>query len=425
MSDQTKETAYEAMREELRRTLLEKLDREPDCSDREVLELIEEEILRAGRRDYLSLRNKDKLRRELFYGIRKLDLLQEIMENDEISEIMVNGPDHIFIEKGGGLVRYPGGFSSKEKLEDVIGQIVAGCNRMVNERDPIVDARLTDGSRVNVVLAPVALNGPILTIRRFPKHPITISRLLELGSVTQEVAGFLQRLVIAGYNIFISGGTGSGKTTFLNALSGFIPKTERIITIEDSAELQIQGVENLISLEARNANMEEVKPITIRDLIRTALRMRPDRIIVGEVRGIEAMDMLQAFNTGHDGSLSTGHANSAEDMISRLESMVIGAGLPLQAIRRQIGSGIDIMVHLGRLRDKSRKVLSVQEMQTDENDRIILHPLYEFQETGESEDGKVKGKLVCKGELLHTRKLDMAGIRKEELRNGLWDNQTG
>ena len=410
----------EPVREEIRQRLLEKLDLEPGRSDEDVMELIEEEILDTGKKRYLSLADKDRLRKELFYGIRKLDLLQEIMEDDEVTEIMVNGPEKIFLERSGKLFRYPGRFSSKEKMEDVIGQIVSSCNRMVNERDPIVDARLADGSRVHVVLAPVALNGPILTIRRFPKEPVTIDKLLSFGSVTGEAAGFLQRLVIAGYNIFISGGTGSGKTTFLNALSGFIPKSERIITIEDSAELQIQGVDNLVSLETRNANMEEVKPISIRDLIRAALRMRPDRIIVGEVRGAEAMDMLQAFNTGHDGSLSTGHANSAEDMITRLESMVLmGVELPLAAIRRQIAGGVDIIVHLARLRDRSRKVMSVQETEIDENDRISLHTIYEFEETGEDEQGRVIGRLVKKGDLRHTRKLKMAGIDTGELQDGL------
>ncbi len=420
MQTEEKEGDFEAIREELRQRLMETLDQELNRSDEEVMELIEEEILDSGKKRYLSLTDKDRLRRELFYGIRKLDLLQEIMEDEEVTEIMANGPQKIFLEKAGKLYRYQGKFASKEKMEDVIGRIVSSCNRMVNERDPIVDARLDDGSRVHVVLAPVALNGPILTIRRFPKQPITIEKLLALGSISEEVAGFLQRLVIGRYNIFISGGTGSGKTTFLNALSGFIPKSERIITIEDSAELQIQGVDNLVSLETRNANMEDVKPISIRDLIRAALRMRPDRIIVGEVRGAEAMDMLQAFNTGHDGSLSTGHANSAEDMITRLESMVLmGVELPLAAIRRQIAGGVDIIVHLARLRDRSRKVLSVQETEIDENDRIRLHTIYEFEETGEDEQGMIRGRLVKKGDLKHTRKLEMAGIKTGELQNGL------
>ncbi|MCR5417675.1 MAG: Flp pilus assembly complex ATPase component TadA [Lachnospiraceae bacterium] len=406
---------YQRIRDRIRQELLTRLDQEMGRSDEEVLELIEEKIIEAGRQEYLSLSDKNRLRRELFFGIRKLDLLQEIMEDPQITEIMVNGREHIFIEKQGRLERFHGSFETTQKLEDVIERIVSACNRMVNERDPIVDARLSDGSRVHVVLRPIALNGPILTIRRFPQQPVTMEKLLELGSITKEAADFLTGLVVAGYNIFISGGTGSGKTTFLNVLSGFIPRQERIITIEDSAELQIQGVDNLVSLETRNANMEDVKPITIRDLIRAALRMRPDRIIVGEVRGAEAMDMLQAFNTGHDGSLSTGHANSAEDMIARLESMVLmGVELPLAAIRRQIGSGIDIMVHLGRLRDRSRKVLSVREMECTLDGEIRLHTLYEFEETGEDDQGRILGTLVKKGELKDRRKLLMAGMGGED-----------
>ncbi|MCR5282182.1 MAG: CpaF family protein [Lachnospiraceae bacterium] len=421
MKDVGADNDYERLRESIRESLLEKLDRQLEMPDEKVMEMIREEILYHSRGSYLSLSQKEKLRKELFFGIRKLDILQELVEDPTVTEIMVNGPDHIFIERQGALTKYPEQFVSREKLEDVIAQIVAGCNRVVNERNPIVDARLSNGSRVNVVLPPVALNGPILTIRRFPEHPITMEQLLMFGSITGEAADFLKQLVIAGYNIFISGGTGSGKTTFLNVLSGFIPKTERIITIEDSAELQIQGVENLVRLETRNANLEDMIPITIRDLIRSSLRMRPDRIIVGEVRGAEALDMLQAMNTGHDGSLSTAHANSAADMISRLETMVIlGSGeLPISAIRRQISSGIDILVHLGRLRDRSRRVLSIHEMDTDEQGEIALRTLFAFEETGEDAEKRILGALVKKAELKYTAKLQLAGLLQAEDRDGL------
>ena len=323
---------------------------------------------------------------------------------------MVNGTGNIFVEKAGSIFQWDKRFETQEKLEDVIQQIVAKCNRVVNEAFPIADARLENGARVNIVLAPVALNGPVITIRRFPKHPITMEDLLRYGSISQQAAEELERLVAAGYNIFISGGTGSGKTTFLNALSQFIPDTERIITIEDSAELQLQGISNLVRLETRNANMDGTKPITIRDLIKSALRMRPDRIVVGEVRGGEAIDMLQALNTGHDGSLSTGHANSSEDMLARLETMVLmGMELPLSAIRRQIASGVDIIVHLGRLRDKSRRVLEIVEILGYENDEIVTAPLYQFQESGEK-DGNVVGELVKINTLTHTGKLTASGI---------------
>ncbi len=323
---------------------------------------------------------------------------------------MVNGTDDIFIEKAGQIMNYGMGFESKEKLEDVIQRIVAGCNRVVNEASPIVDARLENGSRVNVVLGPVALNGPILTIRRFPENPIGMEELRKLGSITEEAELFLSKLVKAKYNIFISGGTGSGKTTFLNALSAYIPREERIITIEDNAELQIRNIPNLVRMETRNANVEGCRPINIRDLIRTSLRMRPDRIIVGEVRGGEAIDMMQCLNTGHDGSMSTGHANSSRDMLSRLETMILmGMELPLAAVRQQIAAGLDIIVHLGRLRDKSRKVLEIAEVEGVEENEIKIRPLYVFQEEGE-ENGKVKGRLVKKGELKYDGKLKTAGI---------------
>lgn len=397
------------LKQEIKSRLLEKLDHSMEMEDEAVQELVEKEVWLMGKETYIPLAEKKRLCREIYYAIRKFDVLQELLEDETVTEIMVNGPDHIFIEKEGRLQQWQTAFESEDKLLDVIQQIVAKANRVVNESSPIVDARLF-GSRVHVVLPPVALNGPILTIRRFGKTPLLIPELLRLGSVSQEICTFLEKLVIAGYNIFISGGTGSGKTTFLNALSSFIPRTERIITIEDSAELQIQGNDNLVRLETRNANVEGCKPVTIRDLIRASLRMRPDRIIVGEVRGAEAIDMLQALNTGHDGSLSTGHANSAADMIARLETMVLmGMELPLAAIRRQIAGGVDLIVHLGRLRDKSRRVLSVSEVVGYEQGEVLLSVIYEFQETGER-NGKVQGIWKKTGSLVHTEKLQQAGI---------------
>lgn len=397
------------LKQEIKSRLLEKLDHSMEMEDEAVQELVENEVWLMGKETYIPLAEKKRLCREIYYAIRKYDVLQELLEDETVTEIMVNGPDHIFIEKEGRLQQWQTAFESEDKLLDVIQQIVAKANRVVNESSPIVDARLF-GSRVHVVLPPVALNGPILTIRRFGKTPLLIPELLRLCSVSQEICTFLEKLVIAGYNIFISGGTGSGKTTFLNALSSFIPRTERIITIEDSAELQIQGNDNLVRLETRNANVEGCKPVTIRDLIHASLRMRPDRIIVGEVRGAEAIDMLQALNTGHDGSLSTGHANSAADMIARLETMVLmGMELPLAAIRRQIAGGVDLIVHLGRLRDKSRRVLSVSEVVGYEQGEVLLSVLYEFQETGER-NGNVQGIWKKTGSLVHTEKLQQAGI---------------
>ncbi|HIW83572.1 MAG TPA: CpaF family protein [Candidatus Dorea gallistercoris] len=398
--------------EHLHARILEELDLSREVQDEELTEIIYRVLQEAGRREYLPLAEKSALGRELFNAFRKLDLLQEFLEDEEITEIMINGTQSIFFEKQGRLFQSDKRFLSREKLEDVIQQIVAGSNRLVNEASPIVDARLADGSRVNVVLAPVALNGPIVTIRKFPRESITMKQLIDWQSVSQEVAGFLALLVQAGYNIFISGGTGSGKTTFLNALSEFIPKDERIITIEDNAELRILDVPNLVSLEARNANVEGSGEVTIRELIRSALRMRPDRIIVGEVRGAEAIDMLQALNTGHDGSLSTGHANSPMDMLSRLETMVLmGMDLPLAAIRRQIASGLDIIVHLGRLRDKSRKLLEVSEITAYREGEIELSPLYRYEETGEK-DGKIQGIWKKDHGLAHTEKLLAAGCKE-------------
>ena len=395
--------------EQLHARILDELDLSKEVEDEELTRIIYRVLREAESREYLPLNVKTALGRELFNAFRKLDLLEEFLEDDEITEVMINGTQNIFYEKKGRIFQSDKRFLSKEKLEDVIQQIVAGANRLVNEASPIVDARLADGSRVNVVLAPIALNGPIVTIRKFPTESITMKQLIAWNSISEEVAEFLALLVESGYNIFISGGTGSGKTTFLNALSQYIPKDERIITIEDNAELRILDVPNLVSLEARNANVEGTGEVTIRQLIKSALRMRPDRIIVGEVRSAEAIDMLQALNTGHDGSLSTGHANSPEDMLSRLETMVLmGMELPLTAIRRQIASGIDVIVHLGRLRDKSRKLLEVSEVMDYREGVIHLQTVYRYEETGE-ENGKIQGVWEKKGELKHTGKLLAAG----------------
>ena len=400
----------EEIRNRVHSAVINRIDFTREIGDTEVLDLIDEELIRSRGENDLDIASMKTLRQDLFHSIRRLDVLQDLIDRDEITEIMINGPDRIFIEKGGGLTPYQGTFSSKEKLEDVIQQIVSACNRVVNESVPIVDARLPGGARVHVVLPPIALNGPIMTIRRFPDRPIGMEDLLRFGSLSPEIAAFLSRLVRAGYNIFVSGGTGSGKTTFLNAMSAFIPGDERIITIEDNAELQILHIANLVRLEARNANVEGENEISIRDLIRASLRMRPDRIIVGEVRGGEAIDMIQAMNTGHDGSMSTGHANSAEDMLSRLETMVLmGMDLPVPAIRGQIAAAIDIIVHLGRLRDKSRKLLEICEITGIENGQIILSRLYAFRETGE-ENGKIIGTWDKKNRLENTAKLAMAGM---------------
>lgn len=383
--------------------VIEKMDMTCDMEDEELQELIHEVLEEASKEEFIPLQEKIRISKELFNAFRKLDILQELIEDDEITEIMINGTDHIFLEKAGRIFESDRRFVSVAKLEDVIQQIAAGANRYVNEASPIVDARLEDGSRVNVVLRPVALNGPIMTIRKFPKEAVTMKQLIDWGSISQEAVNFLKILVESKYNIFVSGGTGSGKTTFLNALSDYIPKDERIITIEDNAELQIKGVSNLVRLEARNANLEGEGAVTIRDLIKSALRMRPDRIIVGEVRGEEAVDMLQSLNTGHDGSLSTLHANSSRDMLSRIETMTLmGIDLPLEAIRRQIASGVDILVHLGRMRDKSRKLLEITEVCGFENGEIQTHPLYQWKE---------KNGLVKAGELLHCEKLERAGMK--------------
>lgn len=386
----------------LRQMLMERLDMSRELSDKEILEMIDDLILNHMKDACCSLKEKVALRQELFYSVRKLDVLQELIEDETVTEIMVNGPDAIFVERGGGLFKWEKTFTSREKLEDVIQQIVGKCNRVVNESMPIVDARLENGARVNAVVYPVALNGPILTIRRFPDTPVTMERLISLGSLPKTCADFLASLVKARYSMIIGGGTGSGKTTFLGALSQYIPKDERLITIEDNAELKIQGIANLVRLEAKAANIEGGSEVTIRDLIRSALRMRPDRIIVGEVRGGEAVDMLQALNTGHEGSLSTAHANSSRDMLSRLETMTLmGVELPLEAIRRQIASGVDILIHLGRMRDKSRKVLEITEVCGFEEGEIKTNVLYQWKE------GEGLKKLSA---LLNREKLERAGI---------------
>ena len=361
----------------------------------------------------LSPQERSRVVRLVFSSIRGLGILDEILADDSITEVMINGPDHIFVEHAGRLYRLNKKFDNERQLEDIIQKIVGKAGKEVNQANPIVDTRLPDGSRVNVVLPPVSLSGPIVTIRKFSKTPMTVEMLLKYGSLTREAAAFLEKLVRAKYNIFISGGTGSGKTTFLNALSNFIPRDERIITIEDSAELQIKNIENLVSLETRNANTSGRGEISIRDLIRSALRMRPERIVVGEVRGAEALDMLQAMNTGHDGSLSTGHANSTRDMLSRLETMVLQGndGLPLPAIRQQISSALDIIIHLSRLRDKSRRTMEITEVLGYENGGIQLNPLFVFKETEGSTLKKVEGHLVRTGNpLRNDYKLRLQGV---------------
>ena len=386
--------------QDLRNRLLQRLEENWEDSDTEVLELIDELMAGYCKTVYMSISQRQSLRKELFQSVRKMDILEELLEDDSITEIMVNGWNRVFIERGGRIFPWNKSFSSPEKLEDVIQQMAARCNRVINTMQPIVDARLKNGERVNAVIAPVALDGPVLTIRRFPKDPITMEKLIEMDSLSRDAAQFLEKLVQAGYTILIGGGTGSGKTTFLNALSEYIPKDERIITIEDNAELQIQGIANLVRLECRQANIEKSQEITIGDLLKTCLRMRPSRIIVGEVRSKEAAELLQVVNVGNDGSLSTIHANSCKDMISRLETMVLmGMELPIPVIRRQIVSGFDIFVHLGRMKDKSRKVQEISEIDRIEAGEVILNPLYV----------RTSG-LEKTGEMIHREKCRKAGI---------------
>ncbi len=402
---------YDRYKAELKKEILVKLDCGMDFADDQVKRLIDEKLSGSRCAGKLDVAGRRRMSRELFAAIRGLDVLQGLLEDKEITEIMINGPDRIFLEKAGSLYRWEGRFESEARLQDVIQQIAAGCNRVVNEASPILDARLSDGSRVNIVLSPVALNGPIVTIRRFPKEGMTMEKLVALGSLSTECREFLELLVKSRYNIFISGGTGSGKTTFLNALSQAIPEQERIITIEDSAELQLKYAPNLVSLETRNANVEGCRPVGVRDLIRASLRMRPDRIIVGEVRGAEICELLTAYNSGHAGSMSTGHGNSARDMLLRMETMLLmGMDIPLPAIRRQIASGIDILIHLGRLRDKSRRVLEIAEITGFAEGEILTNTLYSFEESKESIGEKVTGQLVKRGELLHVEKMEAAGF---------------
>ena len=391
---------------QIRARVLERMDLSRDMADEEIENLIGEETACVLQGVTLTLHERVQLERRVFNSLRKLDALQELLDDPEVSEVMVNGARHIFFEKAGEVFRWNQCFASEEKMQDIIQQIVGRHNRVVNLSNPIVDTRLEDGSRVNIVLSPISLDGSAITIRKFPEHPLDMDTLIAKGAITEEAASLLASLVRARYSLLISGGTSSGKTTFLNALSQYIPENERVITIEDSAELQIQGVSNLVRLETRNANMEGVMPVTIRDLIRTALRMRPDRIIVGECRGAEAFDMLQALNTGHDGGLSTAHGNSSRDILARLEMMVLmGMDLPIAAIRQQIASGIDVIVHLGRLSDRSRRVLEITEIQGIHDGEIVLSPLYQLQ----GEEGTWE--LVQTGALVNRKKLDMAGVQ--------------
>lgn len=399
--------------EQLYEQVLERLDMTRETGEEELQEIIREVLEEARGNEFFSLSEKIRLARELFNAFRRLDILQDLIEDDAVTEIMVNGTENIFYEKGGRLFRSERRFLSEDRLFDVIQQIAGEADRYVNEASPVVDARLPDGSRVNVVLKPVAVNGPVLTIRKFPSEAITMEHLVSIESLTDEAAEMIKKLVRSRYNIFISGGTGAGKTTFLNAMSDFIPKDERIITIEDNAELQIQGVDNLVRLEARNANPEGEGAVTIRDLIRAALRMRPDRIIVGEVRGEETVDMISsAMLNGHSGSMSTGHANNPGDMLRRLETMMMmGIDLPLQAIQRQIASALDIIIHLGRLRDRSRRVLQIEEVAGWDPSGIRTRTLYEFREEGKK-DEKIKGRLMKVGEIENRGKLMAAGYQE-------------
>lgn len=397
----------------IKKELTDELEFKDNISDEELEHRIFEMISIHGRKEYISHSDRLLIGKKILNSMRRLDILQELIDDNSITEIMINGPADIFIERDGRIYKSEKRFESEEKLRDIITQIVSECNRVVNDSSPIVDARLKNGSRVNVVLNPIAINGPIMTIRRFPDTPFSMQQLINIGSISREAAELLKKLVIAGYNIIVSGGTGSGKTTFLNALSAYIPGDERIITIEDSAELQIQGIENLVRMETKNANIEGCKPIVIRDLIKTSLRMRPNRIIVGEVRGAEAMDMIcSAMNCGHDGSMSTVHANSAKDTIGRLETMILTAvDLPLSAIKRQICSGVDIVIQLGRLRDKSRKVLEISEIDRIENGEIIFNELYRFVEEDVKQNGQLIGNLKRVGKIKHVEKLQSAGIK--------------
>lgn len=404
---------FEVERQHLQEQLMQEFEMQQGLADEQIKDMIEQAVLKRANEIYMSVLEKQRLKKELFHRFRGLDVLSDLLEDEQITEIMINGANHIFIEKEGKLVETDCVFENEERLRNVIQQIVASCNRIVNETVPIVDARLEDGSRVNVVLPPISLNGPVMTIRKFPKEYFTMDKLIEMGSITRQAADFLRVLVRARYNIFISGGTGSGKTTFLNVLSNFIPGDERVITIEDSAELQLHGIANLVRLETRNANVEGENAIEMSSLIKSALRMRPTRIIIGEVRDFAAMDMSMSMLTGHDGSLSTGHGNSAQEMMLRLETMILmGYDMPVLAIRQQLAAAIDIMVHLGRLRDNTRRVLEISEVIGVEDGEVKMNPLYRFEEHGE-EKGVVQGCLVPVGELFYTTKLKQSGLWKE------------
>ncbi len=392
--------------------VMERLDPARDIPEEEIRQIIDDVLRDFAGEHMLSAAARLQYRKKLFNDIKRLDILQEILDDDTVTEIMVNGWNNIFIEKDGIIKKWNKHFDEPKRLNDIVQRIAAASNKIVNEALPIADTRLADGSRVNIVMNPVAIDGPIVTIRKFYNTPLSMEKMIEMGSITDEAAQFLKILVKSKYNLFICGGTGSGKTTFLNALSNYIPSDERVITIEDSAELKLMNIDNLVRLEARNANIEGKNAVTIRELIKSALRMRPDRIIVGEVRGSEALDMLQAMQTGHDGSLSTGHANNPEDMLLRLETMVLmGMDIPVAAIRRQIASAIDIIVHLGRLRDKSRRVLSISEVTGIADGNIMLNRLYEFEEEGVDEENKIIGRLKSAGNIFKGRqKLSMAGL---------------
>lgn len=397
-----------------RSRILKQLDLQMDVTDQVLEDLIEEEVETYAKKHLLTLAQRKQIAIQLFNSFRKLDVLQELLDRPEVTEIMVNGSNHIFYEEQGELYQWDKTFDTLDKLENVVQQIAAQGNKTINAADPIVDTRLADGSRVNMVLPPAALDGPCITVRKFAKEMMSLERMVEVETLSAEMKAFLELLVQGGYHIFISGGTGSGKTTFLNALSQAIPSGERVVTIEDSAELQLQGVENLVRLETRCGNANGVASITIRDLIRTSLRMRPDRIIVGEVRGGECLELLQANNTGHSGGMSTGHGNSCKDMLQRMESMVLMSAveLPLYAVRGQIASGFDVFIHLGRMRDRSRKVLQICEVVGMEAGEIVLHPLYTFKEQMEQK-GKVLGRWIREGQLQATEKLREKGLEKE------------
>ena len=397
-------------KEDIRNKVVDNLDMSREAENSEIHEIIDEIIAEETEYRYMSVSEKIGLHKYIFNSIKGLGILDELLEDEDITEIMINSHNSIFIEKKGHIYETEGQFDSPERLNDIIQQIVSRNNKRINESSPIADTRLSDGSRVNIVLPPVAIDGAVVTVRKFPRERVDMKGLIELKSITKEAADFLEKLVVSGYNIFICGGTGSGKTTFLNVLSDYIPGEERVITIEDSAELQLKNIKNIVRMEARQANTEGENEITIRDLIRTSLRMRPDRIIVGEVRGKEAIDMLQAMQTGHDGSMSTGHSNNTKDMLNRLETMVLmGMDIPMNAIRSQIASAIDIIVHLGRLRDRTRKVLKIDEVLDCVNGEIKLNPLFEFVEYGETEE-LVEGKLEARNRLVNTEKLERSGL---------------